>query len=165
MIDPLAMFYLWLAVLALAISFAALSAPLIIASSAMLVSWAVSNVAVEILGFARAPLIIAPADLMIGIGLSLVALDLWDRRLMIVGALFGYEMVWTIGAWLFHAWASWPYVAGLNAIFVLQVLTIGAGGVVQGLGVWSSCRRRARHHRGSLGTGAVARVEGEGAES
>jgi hypothetical protein len=111
----------------------------------LMYAWALSNLAVDWLGFERAPLLVPSLDAIIAI---LIAITGYRSRSRLSLVVFGiYAIIGSIHVWalLTQMQETYTYYATLNLLFLSQLLILG------GSGAWLALRSRAAGGHQRLG--------------
>ncbi len=113
----------------------------------LLVAWASTNVAVELMNFDRAPLVIPSMDAVFSIIVAIIGYANKSRIALVVFIAYALVGVVHVGAFILHQQAGFYYYATLDIMFLAQLLNLGAasGGMAVRRGIaWG--RQRPRSH-------------------
>lgn len=92
----------------------------------LLLAWATTNIAVEMLGFAQAPVVIPSLDAAFAIIVATIGYINRSRVALVVFLLYALVGSVHVGAFVLHKQATYGYYATLNVLFLAQLLTVGA---------------------------------------
>ncbi len=114
----------------------------------LMVAWASTNIAVELMGFDKAPVIIPSMDAVFALVVATIGYMNRSRIALVVFSWYGVVgSVW-VGAYLMHAQSGWWCYATLDVLFLAQLLTVGAASAWMALRHWTAGRhKRARAYR------------------
>lgn len=92
----------------------------------LLFAWSSSNVAVEVMGFARAPLAIPTLDAIAAVMIAVVGYRHRSNIAIVVFALYALVGWAHVAAFVLKAQETYTYYAALNCLFLAQLLVVGA---------------------------------------
>lgn len=113
----------------------------------LLTAWASTNASVHLLGFTDAPLLIPSIDVVVAMAVALVGYRYRSRIALVVFSLYLAVSALHVVAFVSRWEGGYAYYAALNALFLAQLISVGAPGAWLAIHRWVAARReRARPH-------------------
>lgn len=113
----------------------------------LMLAWAVSNVAVDYMGFPRAPLLIPSLDGLVGILIAMVGFQAKSKTALAIVVLYAIVSVVHVIALVLRMQETYTYYAALNILFLAQLLVLGGSSGRLAVRNWSASRDQ-RHGAG-----------------